>query len=91
MIITISKVTFAKSCRMVQCMEAVTEELFCKHCLIAVAVCLHKTFLGDTTISNHLSHHPIGKYEVIPPVEVCLKSAYCSQLMNKNVAEYLLK
>ncbi len=72
-IITISKVTFAKSCRVVQCTGAVAEELFCKQCIIAVAVCLCKTFFGDTTISNRLSHHPLGKYELILLVEVCLK------------------
>jgi hypothetical protein len=74
-----------------QAPQAVTKELLSENCMIAVTVLFGKAFLGDTTVTNRLLHHPLCKDEFVPPVKVSLEKTDCPQLMHKHIPQDLFK
>ena len=60
-IVSIIKAAFSKARWMVEALGAVAEELLREYCVVAMAVFLDKTFLGDRALLDRLLHHSIGK------------------------------
>jgi hypothetical protein len=60
-IVTITKVTFSQARWMVEAPGAVAEELLCEYRMVAMAVFLGETFLGDGALLDRLLHHLLGK------------------------------
>jgi hypothetical protein len=60
-IVTITKVAFSEARWMVEAPGAVTEKLLCEYRMVAMAVFLDTTFLGDGAFLDYLLHHLLGK------------------------------
>jgi hypothetical protein len=59
-IVTITGVAFSEARWMVEAPGAVTEELLCEYRMVAMAVFLGETFLGDGALLDCLLHHLLG-------------------------------
>ena len=59
--VTITKVAFSEAHWMVEAPGAVTEELLREYRMVAMAVFLGNTFLGDGALLDRLLHHSLGK------------------------------
>ena len=60
-IVTFSEVTFFKARWMMEAPGAVAEELLCEYRMVAMAVFLGETLLGDGALLDCLLHHLLGK------------------------------
>ena len=60
-IVAITKVAFSEACWVVEASGAVAEELLREYRMVAMAVFLGETFLGDRALLDRLLHHPLGK------------------------------
>ena len=69
---------------------AITEELLGQYSIIAMAMLLCITLLGYTPRFYRLLHHPLCKNQLVPPIKICFKLTYDSQLVHKHVALNLL-
>ena len=83
-IVTITKVAFSIARWMVEASGAVAEELLCEYRMVAMAVFLGKTFLGDGALLDCLLHHSVGKDKFIPPNEICFQKAGDPPTLERN-------
>ena len=60
-IIAVTEVAFSEARWMVEALGAVAEVLLCEYRMVAMAVFLGETFLGDRALLDRLLHHPLGK------------------------------
>ena len=60
-IVAITKVAFSEACWVVEASGAVAEELLREYRMVAMAVFLGETLLGDGALLDCLLHHLLGK------------------------------
>ncbi len=60
-IVAIPEVAFSEARWMMETLGAIAEELLCEYRMVAMAVFLGETLLGDGALLDCLLHHSIGK------------------------------